>query len=606
MQGSLQSFWLGFPIATALVLGPTALAGGPGPPGPDGPDARLAASATAFAEQFLAGDYDAIAGKMTDPMRAAFPAGLAESVRNEFVAQWGAVEHVGAAWNEGEIQGHLRFRVPVEFEKGLQDLRVVFDADGKVAGFFHVAHEPPPSERAGGKAPSEPAEPRPDVEGHWEGTIEVPGSPLSVVIDLAQGGDGWSGTFGSPAQGVSGIPLEAVRVSGAEIEFAIADVPGAPVFKGKLTAGEISGTFTQSGQSFPFRLGRETSASPARPQESLGSLPYDEEPVTYASGDVTLAGTLTMPRGPGPFPAALLVSGSGPQDRNEEVFSHKPFLVLADALTRAGIAILRVDDRGVGDSTGSLAGVTTADLARDALEGVRVLANNPRIASGKVGLIGHSEGAMIAPLAASESDGVAFVVMLAGPGVPGAEILSRQLELISRAAGLGEERIAAIVAEQRKLLELLATGADRDRIRSQVRRLIVAQRGGTEGDEVPSDTTVEELVAAQMQQVMTPWLVYFLKYDPQATLRKIKVPVLALCGERDLQVDPKQNLPPIREALEAAGNPDVTVRELPGLNHLFQTATSGSPQEYYSIEETISPLALATIRDWILARFGAG
>jgi pimeloyl-ACP methyl ester carboxylesterase len=295
----------------------------------------------------------------------------------------------------------------------------------------------------------------------------------------------------------------------------------------------------------------------------------------------------------------LLISGSGPENRDEEVFGHKPFLVLADYLTRAGIAVLRVDDRGVGESTGDSRTATSEDFAYDALAGVDFLTRQPEIDPERIGLIGHSEGGLIAPMVASHSKNVSFIVLLAGTGVPGDQILSRQMELISRASGMDDEQLSRVISAQRQVLDLVKAGATEEEVESKVRRLLEAQMG--------KELTAEQLdqaAEAQALVVISPWFRFFIRYDPRPLLEEARIPVLALGGELDLQVDPSQNLPAIREALSKAGNPDFTVLELPALNHLFQTAESGSPNEYYSIEETFSPVALKTISDWILKRFG--
>lgn len=443
-----------------------------------------------------------------------------------------------------------------------------------------------------------------DFLGHWEGHIDIPGTALTVLVDLQQGAGKWSGTADIPMQGAHGLPLADIRIEGVQITFALANVPGVPTFHGTLDQGQISGTFTQGGQSFPFTLGREAVAAPVRPQEpDTTTVPYKQEEVSYRHDDIRLAGTLTLPEGAGPFPAALLVSGSGPQDRNEEIFGHKPFLVLADFLTRAGIAVLRVDDRGVGGSSGFLAQATSEDLAADAEAGVDFLRRRPEIDPRKVGLIGHSEGGLIAPMVAVRTDSVAFVVLLAGPGVPGDQILERQTELLSRAAGMNDQQLARVVVDERRLLELVKSGAPEDSLHEQAGKLVDAQMGAAAGG--VDEAARREAVNRAVEQLDSPWFRFFLGYDPRPTLRKLRVPVLALDGSLDLQVDPAQNLPEIREALKEAGNRDVTVTELPGLNHLFQKAKTGSIEEYYTIEETMDPTALDAIRDWILARFSS-
>jgi hypothetical protein len=347
-----------------------------------------------------------------------------------------------------------------------------------------------------------------------------------------------------------------------------------------------------------------------RPQEPTDPLPYDTEDVTFRNTEagITLAGTLTLPRSPGPHPAAVLVSGSGAQDRDEALMGHKPFLVLADHLTRNGIAVLRYDDRGFGESEGTFATATTADFATDALAAARFLRSRPGIDPDAVGIIGHSEGGLVGPAVAAESSAVAWIVMLAGPGVPGEEILNAQIEKISRASGSSEEDIARALRTQKRIYEVLRADLDRTTTRSRLRSVFQAAVDSASPAMRASMGTdpeqIEAYIDGQINQITSPWFRHFLRYDPRPALEKVTVPVLAMIGSLDLQVPPEQNLPEIEAALERAGNDDITARRLPGLNHLFQTATTGSPAEYASIEETFSPAALDIISSWIVSRFG--
>jgi pimeloyl-ACP methyl ester carboxylesterase len=343
-----------------------------------------------------------------------------------------------------------------------------------------------------------------------------------------------------------------------------------------------------------------------RPQEPKRPFPYTAEEVIYPVNDgsgVKIAGTLTIPQGPGPFPAVLLISGSGPQDRDGALYGHQPLLVIADHLSRHGIAVLRADDRGVGGSTGNVDEATTADFARDALAGVRFLASHPRIARDRIGLLGHSEGGVVAPLAASQSPGVAFLVLLAGTGVPGAEIVRRQGELIARANGVPEEAIQRSQEALRRTFEVLRAVPDRAARTASLRPLGKDLLVTLSEDQIKTLGGLGAAGDAVIKGINTPWFRYFIDYDPRPALRKVKVPVLALNGTLDLQVPPDPNLPEIAKALKQAGNRDVTVRLLPGLNHLFQPATTGSPAEYGVIETTIDPQVLGLVTDWITKRF---
>jgi pimeloyl-ACP methyl ester carboxylesterase len=343
-----------------------------------------------------------------------------------------------------------------------------------------------------------------------------------------------------------------------------------------------------------------------RPQTPRPPFPYKLIEVTYPSkpGAVTLAGTLTEPEGPGPFPAVILISGSGPQDRDETLFEHKPFLVLADALSRRGVAVLRVDDRGVGGSTGSLLNATSDDFAGDVLAGIALLRSRPEIDARRIGLLGHSEGGIIAPMVAARSPDVAFIVLLAGTGLPGEQILYLQGQAVLKGMGVGEKKLKDQLDLQTRFFDILRTEKDEKAADARMRELAKAAQETLSAEERKAMGDIEALVTAQLKTVRTPWFRFFLNYDPRTALAKVKCPVLALIGQKDRQVPPKENLSQIERALRAAGNTAITVKELPGVNHLFQTCSTGAPSEYAQIEETIAPAALAEIVDWITRQAG--
>jgi len=447
-----------------------------------------------------------------------------------------------------------------------------------------------------------------DFEGHWEGAIELPGAELGVRVDLRHTEEGWTGTIDIPMQGAEGLPLSGFEVSGTGIRFAIQGVPGDPTFDGRLEEdGVIRGPFRQSGQEFTFRLSRaEWLSEPARPQTPEPPFPYRAEEITYpVDEEVMLAATLTLPEGDGPFPAAVLISGSGAQDRDEEIFGHRPFAVIADHLTRHGIAVLRADDRGVGGSTGSLAGSTTSDFVDDALAGVGTLAARAEIDPERIGLIGHSEGGLVAPMAASRSEQVAFIILLAGTGVPLDEVILEQTELISVTERQVTPEQAARQRElQAELLRLAKSGADSTRLMEAMTALtdyqlsLLAPSGRVDPEQV------ERAARSGLASLLDPWTLHVMDLDPRTFLRQVRVPVLTLNGSRDLQVDAEQNLPEIMEALLEGGNEDVTARVLPGLNHLFQPAGTGGVSEYARIETTVDPSVLEILSRWIMERFG--
>ena len=438
------------------------------------------------------------------------------------------------------------------------------------------------------------------VAGHWEGHIEIPGQPIAVKVDLAIDESDWRGTIDIPAQGAKGLPLSEIYIveegEGMRVKFSIRGVPGNPTFDGTLQGGVINGTFSQGGVTFGFRLSREIVSGPVRPQEPKPPFPYQIEEVKFQNGDINLAGTLTVPQGDGPFPAVLLISGSGLQDRDETVFGHKPFWVLADHLSRTGIAVLRVDDPGIGKSAPHPEPPTTADFATDVEAGVTFLKRDDRI--GTVGLIGHSEGGIIAAIVASRRDDIGFVVLMAGPGVPGAELLLKQNERIFDGMGIVGERKETLLTLLDRLFTTLTSDMTEDEMRQQVDEIVRKQ---FEINGIPPAQQDETQVQAAVEQVLNPWMRYFLAFDPRPALEATRVPVLALNGELDVQVDAEQNLTAIDAALEKGGNHNVTLHRLPKHNHLFQRAKTGLVNEYAVIEETISPEVLDLIRDWVVS-----
>ena len=311
--------------------------------------------------------------------------------------------------------------------------------------------------------------------------------------------------------------------------------------------------------------------------------------IQNVKANIKLAGTLTMPRSDKQCPAVILISGSGAEDRDETIYGHKPFWIIADYLTRNGIAVLRVDDRGVGGSTGSTADSTSEDFAGDVICEVNFLKTRKEINSSKIGLIGHSEGGIISPIAANKSQDVAFIVMMAGTGLTGEETLYLQNKLILKAAGATDEMIDKQIDFLKEEFAILKNETDEKIIEEKTRELLVKQYGNN-----------KEVIEKGLKQMLNPWFQFFLTYDPSPALKKVKCPVLALNGSLDTQVAPKENLAAIESALKEGGNKNYTIQELTGLNHLFQTAKTGSVTEYVLIDETISPDALKIISNWIL------
>jgi pimeloyl-ACP methyl ester carboxylesterase len=465
--------------------------------------------------------------------------------------------------------------------------------DGKTISGTWTQSKPLPLEfkrvDAAAAAPAKPS----DIDGAWMGALDTGNIKLHVVFHILNTADGLTATLDSPDQGVTGMSTSSVKRDGASLRIEVKNVGG--IFEGKIAAdlSLIDGTWSQGGGTLPLALKRITekdkaTLEPNRPQVPAKPYPYLEEEVTYQNKvqNVTLAATLTIPQGKGPFPSVVLITGSGPQDRDESLLGHKPFLILSDYLTRHGIAVLRADDRGTGKSTGTFGTATSADFATDTEAGIAYLKTRPEVNLHKIGLIGHSEGAVIAPMVAARNKDVAFIVMMAGTGVPGDQIIVAQGEAIEVASGANPEKAAKNAAKQREIMKLVESEKDPAMLDTELR----AKMSG----DVP-----EAQIGMEIKQLTSPWFRYFLAYDPATALRKVTCPVLVLNGSLDKQVLPDQNLPPIRKALEEAGNKNVEIDELPGLNHLFQTAKTGAPTEYAQIEETMSPVALEKMASWI-------
>lgn len=444
-----------------------------------------------------------------------------------------------------------------------------------------------------------------NIEGVWLGAIEAGGTKLRLALKISRSPAGvLVAKLDSLDQGANDLPIDTITLDGDIVRFAATNLGLS--FEGKLSAdgSEIVGTLNQGPGTFPLTFKRaDKLPTPGRPQDPQKPYPYAEEEVTYENkaDNVKLAGTLTLPKSPNPVPAVVLITGSGSEDRNETVYGHRPFLVLADHLTRQGIAVLRVDDRGIGGSSvGSPMTDTSENYAGDVLAGVAYLKTRKEIDPRKIGLIGHSEGGMIAPHAATKSKDVAFIVMMAGLGQTGIDLVLSQNDLVLKAGGADPATIKEAGTMFTNIFAILKKEPDKAAAEKQMREMVAARVAAMTEAQKNAFAPVLASLNKQMSSYSTGWFRYFLFFDPAPMLRKVRIPVLALFGEKDLQVPATENLPLIREALKAGGNKDYTALTLPGLNHLFQTSTTGSPSEYSQIEETISPAALKIISDWIL------
>ena len=446
----------------------------------------------------------------------------------------------------------------------------------------------------------------------WNGTLKAAGKEFVFQFRMFEDGQGEKLVkLDSFSEGLMGISTE-FKQDGNKITI---EVPISNAkFVGVLSddGKTIDGDWLQSGGKFPLKLTSvplEQTRSPDlnRPQTPKAPFDYDVTDFTVEaksiddsySDDVVLAGTMTSPKGTGPFATVILITGSGPQDRDETIFEHKPFLVLADYLTKKGFAVIRFDDRGIGKSKGSFAGSTTADFADDVQAIVGWAKKQAKVDPKKIVLAGHSEGGLIAPLVASRSKDIAGIILLAGPGVPGSQIVMNQTRKIAAAAGLPE----GVLQMQDNMLRTMLAELDSGRpITDDFKKTLNAAFDGLSEEErakLGMDDVADKTVAA----FESTWMKYFLLLDPRPALRKTTCPILSVIGENDLQVDPDLNLPEIEAAVKAGKNPDFVQKKLPGLNHLFQKSETGSPSEYIKIEETIDPSLLEVVADWLEKRF---
>ena len=426
------------------------------------------------------------------------------------------------------------------------------------------------------------------IEGYWKGQIDLGVQKLEMGFGIQAVESGFSAKLDVPAQGVLDIPVDETVFKENQLNMTMSAM-GA-TYSGVLKEDRIEGEFTQHGMTFPLNLEKGSKASKqVRPQDPQPPFDYRVEEVSFINEKEgnTLTGTLTIPKGKGPFPAMVLVSGSGQQNRDEELMNHRPFWVIADYCARHGVAVLRYDDRGVGGSGGEVATATSMDFSYDAEAAFDYLRSQAHIDASRVGILGHSEGGIINFMVSARRPEVAFLVSLAGPAVNGIEVLKEQQAAILRASGMTEEMIAFSQNSNKQLFDIVEASNDREEADSLMRRLVKGWGYN------------EELTEQTVSGMTMPWMYYFLKYDPTEAIVKTTCPVLLLNGTKDLQVLVTQNFPAYEKIIADYGKTNLTMHELPDLNHLFQHCETGSPNEYFEIDETISPEVLEMIVDFV-------
>jgi len=440
-----------------------------------------------------------------------------------------------------------------------------------------------------------------DLSGTWNGEVKGSKGQIPFVFTIENNDGTYVTTIDIPSKRVLGLKPKATHLKDGKL---LVDGSNLGIkYEGKYDKGKMhfEGTFTEGANSFPLNLKKgeaKTAEVNKRPQEPVKPYPYVEEEVIFKNENagVSLSGTLTLPNKNGKFPVVVLMSGTGPQDRDETISGHKPFLVLADYLTRQGIAVLRYDDRGFAKSTGNHAVSTSRDFVDDAICAVQYLKTRKDMNKKNIGIIGHSEGGSMAPMIANRSKNVSFIVLLAGTGIPGSEFSLMQSKAFRPFPVPNEKAYEDAI---REAIKIASSNKNLDDVKSE----LTTHYGNTIAPilkpMVGSDDKVKEIIGKLVEGRTTPHSRYFYNYNPQDELKKVKVPVLSLNGSKDIQVNATVNQSGIRSALSKSGNKDFKVIELPNLNHFFQECETGKMDEYSKIDQTFSPIALQEISKWI-------
>lgn len=449
-----------------------------------------------------------------------------------------------------------------------------------------------------------------NIVGDWYGKLELPGMNLRILFHVTESEGIYTTTMDSPDQGANDIPTTATTFNKNILSIHIENMGIS--YKGTLKNKTITGIFIQNGHEISLTLSKEITKAviqKRRPQDPIKPYKYHSEEVFFLNkkaNNIKLAGTLTLPKNVKKPAVVILISGSGPQNRDEEIkmFNHRPFLVLSDYLTNKGIAVLRFDDRGVADSEGDREHATSADYATDVEAAVAYLKTRADIVdTSKIGLIGHSEGGLIATMVASEDKNIGYIVLLASPGVSGDKVLLSQTRKAGELAGVSVKVLDLNERLSKELFLIVKNETNTKKIKEKAIVYLTTFKNENSISESEKSSLSKKKIEKQANSITSDWICFFIRTNPSVFLQKINCPVLAINGEKDFQVLPKLNLEGISKALKKAKNKDITIQEIKGLNHLFQTAITGSASEYKAIEETFSPTALKIIADWINKRF---
>lgn len=443
------------------------------------------------------------------------------------------------------------------------------------------------------------------VDTTWSGAIDIMGTKIGFLVKFTTAGKTTTAIMDIPEQGAMGLELEKVSFNNPKIHFELNASNGRAVFDGLYHGDSIGGTFSQSGIAGRFQVtrGESIKIETKEPED----LPYNSEEITFTNDGNTFAGTITYPKDEGKkFPAIVMITGSGAQNRDEEIYGFKIFRIIADHLTRNGIAVLRYDDRGVGGSKGkSVNQSTTEDFAGDVAAAVEFLKTKDYIHPQSIGLFGHSEGGIVAPLAANKTY-IAYMILMAGTGVRGIEVIKEQSKLIMKSENATEDEISGYLVMLNLIYETLEKDGNIKELEAQLEKNVNDSFEKMSPEEKKAikdkDAYVKETVQSTIKQFSSKWMRFFLSYDPSYALERVHCPVLMLFGGKDLQVIVSQNQKPMEDALTKAGNQEYSVKVYPDANHLFQEAGTGSPSEYPQLPKSFVPGFLDDITEWIKVR----
>ena len=457
------------------------------------------------------------------------------------------------------------------------------------------------------------------ITGTWQGTLDVQGNQIPIVFHVKKDStDKWKAAFDSPSQHAFNLPCSEVITKDDSIIFVMAIINGKYAGLLNTDKSQITGSWFQGAGSLPLTIKKTSDTATVkeqkRPQTPRPPFPYHSEDVVYTNADksIQFGGTLTYPKTDSvkhsgeinSYPAIILITGSGQQDRDETLSGHKPFAVIADYLTRQGFVVLRVDDRGIGKTTGIFSDATSMDFAKDVEAGLDFLEEQPMVNKNKIGLIGHSEGGLIAPIVADERKEIKFIILLAGPGIPIIDLMQQQMEAVSKSNGETSGQAKASGQLMRIVWDEAAKNEDSattlQHIRMKIESWSKTLDTATLAKFKSRDTAgINHQIIQAMTALNGRWYKYFISFNPQPYLEKLDCKVLALNGSKDVQVIAATNLKGIKQSLQKSKSLKYDVIEIPGLNHLFQTCVICNPAEYSDLEESFSPVALDIMGNWL-------